>query len=144
MRYLIIAFCMFLAAVEIAFPVGAVATPPIDEIEAMLKRVEGNLRQASAVVSVAKAKGEKLVESKVEEKAELQEAVVAAEQKVEALEAVQEVFVAKMVAAGVDTTMTETAVEDDIFNGPMYQSFLEYQKNGGTEDFGYFRLYIYK
>lgn len=144
MRYLIIALCTFLAAVEIAFPVGAVATPPIDEIEAMLKRVEGHLAQASAVVSVAKAKEEKLVESKVEEKVHLQEAVVAAEHKVHDLEEVQEVYVAKMVAAGVDTTLTETAVEDDIFNGPMYQSFLEYQKNGGTEDFGYFRLYIYK
>ena len=62
MRYLVILFCVFIAAIEIAFPVGAVTTPPIDEVEAMLKKVESNLRQASAVVSVAKAKGEQLVE----------------------------------------------------------------------------------
>jgi len=144
MRYLIIAFCVFLLAVEIAFPVGAVVTPPVDEVEAMLKRIEGNLRQASAVVSVAKGKSAALVAQKQVEKAELKEAVVAAEEKVQTLEAVQEVFVAKMVAAGVDTTLVETAVENDVFNGPMYQAFLEYQKNGGTEDFGYYRLYIHK
>lgn len=144
MRYLIIAFCVFLLAIEIAFPVGAVVTPPVDDIEAMIKRVEGNLRQASAVVSVAKEKSAKLVEAKVEEKAELKEAVVAAEEKVHVLEEVQEVYVASMLAAGLDTTVTETAKENDVFNGPMYEGFLQYQKNGGTEDFGYYRLYIHK
>ena len=38
MRYLVILFCVFIAAIEIAFPVGAVTTPPIDEVEAMLKK----------------------------------------------------------------------------------------------------------
>ncbi len=51
----------------------------------MLKKVESNLRQASAVVSVAKAKGEQLVEGKVQEKAELKEAVIVAEKKAEAV-----------------------------------------------------------
>jgi hypothetical protein len=144
MRYLIISFCVFLLAIEIAFPVGAVVTPPVDEVEAMLKRIEGNLRQASAAVSVAKTNSAALVAQKQEEKAELKEAVAAAESKVQALQEVQEVYVASMIAAGLDTAVTETATENDVFNGPMYQSFLEYQKNGGTEDFGYFRLYIYK
>lgn len=144
MRYFIILFCVFIMAVEIAFPVGAVTTPPVDEIEMMLKRVENNLRQASAVVSVAKTKSEALVEAKVEEKAELKEAVAVAEEKIVALEEVKEVFAAKMIAAGIDTVVYETAVPNDVFGGPIYEAYLEYQKNGGTEDFNWFRLYIYK
>jgi hypothetical protein len=98
MRYFVILFCLFIAAIEIAFPVGAVTTPPIDEVEAMLKKVESNLRQASAVVSVAKAKGEQMVEGKVQEKEQLKEAVVNAEAKAE-------VYAARMLFSGVDTTM---------------------------------------
>ena len=37
MKYIILAFSLFLLAIEIAFPVGAIITPPIDEVEVMLK-----------------------------------------------------------------------------------------------------------
>lgn len=144
MRYLIISFCVFLLAVEIAFPVGAVVTPPIDDVEAMLRRIEGNLRQASVVVSFAKTNSAALVAQKQVEKAELKEAVVTAESKVEALEAVQEVYVAKMVAAGMDTASVLIYDASPTFQGAIYDAFLKYQKEGGTEDFEYFRLYIYK
>ena len=85
-------------AVEIDFPVGATKTPGIEKIEALLAKIEANLKQASAVISTAKATSAKLVESKVAEKAELKQAVVAAEAKAE-------VYAARMVATGVDTTM---------------------------------------
>lgn len=98
MRYLVIFFLFFILAVEIAFPVGANTTPEIDKIEAMLAKIESNLKQASAVISTAKATSAKMVESKVAEKAELKQAVVAAEAKVE-------VYAARMVYSGVDTTM---------------------------------------
>ena len=67
-----------------------------------------------------------------------------AEEKIVALEEVKEVFAAKMLAAGMDTVMYETAVPNDTFGGPIYEAYLEYQKNGGTEDFNWFRLYIYQ
>jgi hypothetical protein len=142
MRYFIIFFLLFIIAVEISFPVGAATTPEIDKIEALLQKIEANLKQASAVISVAKKQSEKMVEAKVQEKAELKEAVVVAEAKVEKMEEIQEVFVAKMVAAGVDTTMM--VVDEGKNAGPIFDAFLEYQKNGGTEDFNWFRLYIYK
>jgi hypothetical protein len=142
MRYFIILFLLFILAVEISFPVGAATTPEIDKIEALLQKIEANLKQASAVISVAKKQSEKMVEAKVQEKAELKEAVIVAEAKVEKMEEIQEVFVAKMVAAGVDTTMM--VVDEGKNAGPIFDAFLEYQKNGGTEDFNWFRLYIYK
>jgi hypothetical protein len=142
MRYFIIFFLLFIIAVEISFPVGAATTPEIDKIEALLQKIEANLKQASAVISVAKKTSEKMVKAKVQEKAELKEAVVVAEAKVEKMEEIQEVFVAKMVAAGVDTTMM--VVDEGKNAGPIFDAFLEYQKNGGTEDFNWFRLYIYK
>jgi hypothetical protein len=142
MRYFITLFLLFILAVEISFPVGAATTPEIDKIEALLQKIEANLKQASAVISVAKKTSEKMVQAKVQEKEELKEAVIVAEAKVEKMEEIQEVFVAKMVAAGVDTTMM--VVDEGKNAGPIFDAFLEYQKNGGTEDFEYFRLYIYK
>ena len=139
MKYIIIAFCVFLVAIEIAFPVGAVTTPPVDDIEAMLKKVEGNLRQASAVVSVAKAKGEALVESKVAEKAELKQAVAAAENQVQAMQQVNEIFAAKMIANGMDTSITPMK-----YAGPIYDAWLNYVEEGGTEEFDYFRMYLWE
>jgi hypothetical protein len=141
MRYFIILFLLFILAVEISFPVGAATTPEIDKIEALLQKIEANLKQASAVISVAKKQSEKMVEAKVQEKAELKEAVVVAEAKVEKMEEIQEVFVAKMVAAGVDTAMVP---DEGKLKGAIYDAFLQYQNDGGTEDFEYFRLYIYK
>jgi hypothetical protein len=142
MRYFITLFLLFILAVEISFPVGAATTPEIDKIEALLQKIEANLKQASAVISVAKKTSEKMVQAKVQEKEELKEAVIVAEAKVEKMEEIQEVFVAKMVAAGVDTTMM--VVDEGKNAGPIFDAFLEYQKNGGTEDFNWFRLYIYK
>jgi hypothetical protein len=146
MRYFVILFCLFIAAIEIAFPVGAVTTPPIDEVEAMLKKVESNLRQASAVVSVAKAKGEKMVEGKVQEKAELKEAVIVAEKKAEAvveqmhvIEDKMEVYAVKMVGAGLDTTTQPVQ-----FKGVVYDAYLNYVSEGGKEDFEYFRVYLWQ
>jgi hypothetical protein len=33
MRVLILAFILFIGLIEISFPVGAVSTPPVDEID---------------------------------------------------------------------------------------------------------------
>ena len=141
MRYLVGLFLLFILAVEVAFPVGAATTPEIDKIEALLQRIEANLKQASAVISTAKATSAKLVEAKVAEKAELKEAVEVAESKVEQMEQVQEVYLAKMVEAGVDTAVFDSGAT---FKGAIYDAFLQYQKDGGTEDFEWFRLYIWQ
>jgi hypothetical protein len=98
MRYLIIFFLFFILAVEVAFPVGAAPQPEYDKIEALLARIEGNLKQAAGVISVAKAKSAEMVEAKVQEKAELKEAVVQAEAKAS-------VYAARMVYNGLDTAM---------------------------------------
>ena len=132
MRTLIIAFCFFLLAVELAFPVGAVTTPPIDEIEMMMAKIKSNLQMASQVTQMAQAKSAALVAQKQEEKAELKEAVVAAEQK-------SKMFAAKMIANGIDTTTVEVPM-----TGPAYDAFLNYVEEGGKEEFDYFRMYIWQ
>jgi hypothetical protein len=98
MRYLFICLVVFVLAVEVAFPVGAAPQPEYDKIEALLARIEGNLKQAAGVISVAKAKSAEMVEAKVQEKAELKEAVVQAEAKAS-------VYAARMVYNGLDTAM---------------------------------------
>ena len=132
MRTFIIAFCFFLLAVELAFPVGAVTTPPIDEIEMMMAKIQRNLSLASEVTKVAQTKSAALVAQKQEEKAELKEAVVAAEQK-------SEMFAAKMIANGLDTTTVEVPM-----TGPAYDAYLNYVEEGGKDDFDYFRMYLWQ
>ena len=132
MRTLIIVFCFFLLAVEISFPVGAVTTPPVDEIEMIMAKIKSNLQMASQVTQMAQAKSAALVAQKQEEKAELKEAVVAAEQK-------SKMFAAKMIANGIDTTTVEVPM-----TGPAYDAFLNYVEEGGKEEFDYFRMYIWQ
>jgi hypothetical protein len=105
----------------------------------MLKNVESNMKMASEVTSVAKKQGEKLVETKVVEKAELKEAVVNAEAKVEVMEKKNEVFVQRMVEIGLDTSTVPS--EEAKLAGPIYDEWLAYRKNGGESDFEYYRLY---
>lgn len=119
----------------------AVEPPPINEMDALLKNIKSHTQAVGQATKTAHEVSEKLVEKKVQEKAELKEAVVVAEAKVEQLETVQEVYVSKMMAGGLDTAVIEQAA---IMKGAAYDAFLQYQKNGGTEDFEYFRLYIYK
>lgn len=146
MRTLIIIFCAFLLVIELTFPVGAVATPPVDEVEMMLSKIQKNLSLASEVTKVAQKTSEKLVKLKVEEKKELKEAVVVAEAKVEEAKSViekieqkVEFYQVKMIGSGVDTSFQEVS-----FSGPVYEAFLNYVEEGGKEDFEYFRLYIWQ
>jgi len=146
MRTLIVAFCVFMLMIEISFPVGAVVTPPVDEIEVMLAKIQKNLALASEVTQVAQKKSAALVAQKVEEKAELKEAVEIAEAKVEevqhvveSMEQKVEFYQVKMIGSGVDTAYQEVS-----FGGPIYEAYLNYVEEGGKEDFEYFRLYIWQ
>lgn len=146
MRTLIVAFCVFMLMIEISFPVGAVVTPPVDEIEVMLAKIQKNLTLASEVTQVAQKKSAALVAQKVEEKAELKEAVEIAEAKVEevqhvveSMEQKVEFYQVKMIGSGVDTAFQEVS-----FGGPIYEAYLNYVEEGGKEDFEYFRLYIWQ
>jgi hypothetical protein len=138
-RTLIIAFCVFLLMIEISFPVGAVTTPPVDEIEMMMAKIQRNLSLASEVTKVAQTKSAALVAQKQEEKAELKEAVVAAETHVKEMEQVNEMFAAKMIANGIDTAITEIKM-----TGPAYDAYLNYVEEGGKEEFDYFRMYLWQ
>ncbi len=146
MRTLIIAFCVFLLLIEISFPVGAVTTPPVDEIEMMMAKIQRNLSLASEVTKVAQTKSAALVAQKQEEKAELKEAVIVAEAKTEqvvkAMEVIEqkvEFYQVKMIGSGVDTSYQEVS-----FGGPIYEAYLNYVEEGGKEEFDYFRMYIWQ
>jgi hypothetical protein len=128
------------------FFVGIIATPiektksvPVDEVELMLQKISENLEMASVATAQAKAMGEKMVAEKVEEKAQLKEAVAIAENKVDAMTKKVEVFSAKMIGAGIDTSEVPLKL-----SGKAYDAWLNYVEEGGKEDFEYFRLYIYK
>ena len=100
MRYVLIALFAFLFAIEVSFPVGAISTPQVDDIEAMIRRVQNNISVASQVTKVAQVKSAALVAQKQKEKAQLKESVVKANAMVEKMEMVQEMYAAKMVANG--------------------------------------------
>ena len=127
------------------FFVGIIATPveksksvPVDEVELMLQKISENLEMASVATAQAKAMGEKMVAEKVEEKAQLKEAVAIAENKVDAMTKKVEVFSAKMIGAGIDTSEAPLKL-----SGKAYDAWLNYVEEGGKEDFEYFRLYIF-
>jgi hypothetical protein len=138
MKHILLVFVAILFCFEIFAPLGAVNEPQVDEIEAMLKKIEGNLKMASAVTSVAKAKGEALVESKVEEKKELQETLEKATEELKVATEKVEVFSTRMAEVGLDTSLV---VEEAVLSGPIYEEWLEYQKNGGESEFDYYRVY---
>ena len=127
------------------FFVGIIATPiektksvPVDEVELMLQKISENLEMASVATAEAKAMGEKMVAEKVEEKAQLKEAVAIAENKVDVMTKKVEVFSAKMIGAGLDTSEAPLKL-----SGKAYDAWLNYVEEGGKEDFEYFRLYIF-
>jgi hypothetical protein len=132
MRYALIALFAFALSIEIAFPVRAISVPPVDEIEMMMAKIQDNLRMASEVTQMAQTKSAALVAQKQQEKADLKEAVVAAEQK-------SEMFAAKMIANGLDTTTVEVPI-----TGPAYDAYLNYVEEGGKEEFDYFRMYLWQ
>jgi hypothetical protein len=132
MKYVVIALFAFAISIEIAFPVRAISVPPVDEIEMMMAKIQDNLKMASQVTQMAQSKSAALVAQKQQEKADLKEAVVAAEQK-------SEMFAAKMIANGIDTTTVEIPM-----TGPAYDAYLNYVEEGGKEEFDYFRMYLWQ
>ena len=93
---------------------------------------------ASQVTSVAKSAGEKLVSNKVQEKAELKQAVADANAQVSELKKQNETFATRMTQAGIDTS---AVIEDVTYSGPVWDEYQVYLKNGGTSDFEFYRLY---
>ena len=91
----------------ICTPIQAVQQPPYDEVEAMLKKVEANLQTAGKATKLAQKMSAELVAAKVEEKAELKQAVVAAEAQTLKAQAKVEKYAVTMMFLGVDTAMTE-------------------------------------
>jgi late competence protein required for DNA uptake (superfamily II DNA/RNA helicase) len=132
MKYVLIALFAIVISIEIAFPVRALSMPPVDEIEMMMAKIKSNLQMASQLTQMAQSKSAALVAQKQQEKADLKEAVVAAEQK-------SEMFAAKMIANGIDTTTVEVPM-----TGPAYDAYLNYIEEGGKDDFDYFRMYLWQ
>jgi hypothetical protein len=91
----------------ICIPIQAVQQPQYDEVEAMLKKVEANLETAGQATKLAQTMSAELIEKKVEEKAELKEAVVAAEAQALKAQAKVEKYAVTMMFLGVDTAMAE-------------------------------------
>jgi len=91
----------------ICTPIQAVQQPPYDEVEAMLKKVEANLQTAGQATKLAQTMSAELVAEKLEEKAELKEAVVAAEAQTLKAQAKIEKYAVTMMFLGVDTAMAE-------------------------------------
>ena len=91
----------------ICTPIQAVQQPPYDEVEAMLKKVEANLQTAGQATKLAQTMSAELIEKKVEEKAELKQAVVEAEAQTIKAQAKVEKYAVTMMFLGVDTAMAE-------------------------------------
>jgi Tfp pilus assembly ATPase PilU len=107
MRNFALIFLTVLFLGWICIPIQAVQQPPYDEVEAMLKKVEANLQTAGQATKLAQTMSAELVAAKVEEKAELKEAVVAAEAQALKAQAKVEKYAVTMMFLGVDTAMAE-------------------------------------
>jgi Tfp pilus assembly ATPase PilU len=107
MRNFALIFLTVLLLGWICTPIQAVQQPPYDEVEAMLKKVQANLETAGQATKLAQTMSAELIEKKVEEKAELKEAVVAAEAQALKAQAKVEKYAVTMMFLGVDTAMAE-------------------------------------
>lgn len=117
----------------------AVEAPKTNEIDALLAKVSKNIQSVSQATAMAKKVNEKMVEEKVKEKEQLKAKVENMELIVEKMEDKMEIYAVKMIGSGIDT-----AVDEVQFKGPAYEAWLNYVEEGGKEDFGYFRLYIWQ
>lgn len=139
MKNLLILFTIVFSVGYWFTSVTAKQAPKLDEIELLMQRVQSHIKEASEVTQMARRASQKMIEAKVIEKKELKEAVVVAESKVEAMEVKTEMLQAKMIGAGLDTSIVPVKV-----SGPAYDAYLNYVEEGGKEDFEYFRLYIWQ
>lgn len=117
----------------------ATEAPKTNEIDALLAKVSKNIQSASQATAMARKVNEKLVEQKAKEKEQLKAKVENMELVVEKMEDKMEIYAVKMIGNGIDTTVDEVE-----FKGPAYEAWLNYVEEGGKEDFGYFRLYIWQ
>lgn len=117
----------------------ATEAPKTNEIDALLAKVSKNIESASQATAMAKEVNEKLIEQKAKEKEQLKAKVENMELVVEKMEDKMEIYAVKMIGSGIDTTVDEVE-----FKGPAYEAWLNYVEEGGKEDFGYFRLYIWQ
>ena len=117
----------------------AVEQPKVNEIEQMLMKIKRNTDAASKVTKQAHEANEKMIQEKVKEKAELKQAIAIAEKQVEVMQQVNEIFAAKMIANGMDTSLTPMK-----YAGPIYDAWLNYVEEGGKEEFDYFRMYLWQ
>lgn len=117
----------------------ATEAPKTNEIDALLAKVSKNIQSASQATAMARKVNEKLVEQKAKEKEQLKAKVENMELVVEKMEDKMEIYAVKMIGSGIDTTVDEVE-----FKGPAYEAWLNYVEEGGKEDFGYFRLYIWQ
>ena len=139
MKNLLIIFTIVFSVGYWFTSVTAKQAPQVDEFELLMQRIESHIKEASEVTQMARMTSQKMVEAKVEEKRELKEAVVVAESKIEAMEVKTEMLQAKMIGAGLDTSVIPVQLK-----GPAYDAYLNYVEKGGKEDFEYFRLYIWQ
>lgn len=139
MKKLLIAFSVLFVAEYIITSVNAKQSPSIDEIDALLNKVSKNIESASQVTKMAQTMNAKMIELKVEEKEELKKEVEMAEVKMEAMEVKTEMLCAKMIGAGLDTSVAPLKLD-----GPAYDAYLNYVEEGGKEDFDYFRMYLWQ
>jgi Tfp pilus assembly ATPase PilU len=107
MRNFALIFLTVLFLGWICIPIQAVQQPPYDEVEAMLKKVEANLQTAGQATKLAQTMSAELVAAKVEEKAELKQAVVAAEAQTLKAQAKVKKYAVTMMFLGVDTAMAD-------------------------------------
>lgn len=112
---------------------------PSNEMEQLLKKIKQSTQAVGSATAAAKQVSQAMVEEKVQEKEQLKEAVVMAEAKVDAMEVKTEMLCAKMIGAGLDTSLVPIQ-----YSGPAYDAYLNYVEEGGKEDFEWFRLYLWQ
>ena len=79
MKNLLIIFTIVFSVGYWFTSVTAKQAPQVDEFELLMQRIESHIKEASEVTQMARMTSQKMVEAKVEEKKELKEAVVVAE-----------------------------------------------------------------
>ena len=138
MRTALIIFTALFMTGYVFTSANAKQSPTIDELDVLLDKVSKHIESSAEVTKMAHTMNDKMVELKVEEKAQLKEAIAIAEIKVDVMTKKVEVYAVKMIGAGLDTSEVPLQL-----SGKAYDAWLNYVEEGGKEDFEYFRLYIF-
>lgn len=133
----VVLFCMGIAVFDMVSFATAQKPKDIDELDMLIAKSRSSMAKAGTVVQAAAKAQEKTLGAVVSHIQEVEHKAEEAHQKIE-------VFSARMIEVGIDTSMTPIVEQEVEYVDEIKEAYQKYLLEGGDYDIENFILYIYK